>query len=83
MWGRQAMFRPTRLSSISSERNTVNRAYGLHSRGQVVRDAKRLVITEISDFRTTPRHSACSACRRSRSIYPARRVPRLLNRSSL
>jgi len=28
-------------------------------RGQVVRDAKRLVITEISDFRTTPKHSPC------------------------
>ncbi len=28
-------------------------------RGQVVRDAKRLVITEIGDFRTTPKHSPC------------------------
>ena len=32
--GRQEMFRPTRLSSISSERNTFSGAYGLHPRGQ-------------------------------------------------
>ena len=35
----RAMSRPTRLSSISSERNTFSGAYGLHPRGQVVRDA--------------------------------------------
>ncbi|ELZ96721.1 transposase IS200-family protein [Haloferax mucosum ATCC BAA-1512] len=46
-WGRQAMFRPTRLSSISSERNLFSGAYGygLHTRGQA------------------PSHSACYACR--------------------
>jgi hypothetical protein len=32
-------------------------------RGQVVRESKILVITEDYVFRTTPRHSACSACR--------------------
>jgi putative transposase len=36
-WGRQAMFRPTRLSGIPSERNTFNRAYGLHPRSQAPR----------------------------------------------
>jgi SAM-dependent methyltransferase len=33
----------------------------LHPRGQVVRDASRLVISEIENFRTTPRHSPCSS----------------------
>jgi putative transposase len=36
-WGRQAMFRPTQLSSILSERNTLNRAYGLQPWGQAPR----------------------------------------------
>jgi len=31
----------------------------LHPRGQVVRESSILVITEIFDFRTTPRHSPC------------------------
>ena len=53
--GRQAMFRPTRLSNISSERNTFNGAYSLHPRGQA------------------PRHSACSACRRTRACRRRRR----------
>ena len=34
-------------------------AYAIHPRGQVVRDASRLVITEDEVFRTTPRHSRC------------------------
>ena len=44
--GRLVTFRPTRLSSISSERNTFNRVYGLHPRGQVVRESEILVITK-------------------------------------
>lgn len=36
-------------------------------RGQVVRDAKRLVITEIFDFRTTPGHSPCTSVKSSKS----------------
>ena len=35
--GRQEMFRPTRLSSILSERNTFSGAYGPHPRGQAPR----------------------------------------------
>jgi len=31
----------------------------MHPRGQVVRESPILVIPEISDFRTTPRHSRC------------------------
>ena len=34
-------------------------AYAIHPRGQVVRESEILVITEIGDFRTTPRHSRC------------------------
>jgi len=41
----------------------------------VVRDAERLVITEIFDLRTTPRHSACSACRRVLSVSGRNRPP--------
>ena len=41
---------------------------GLHPRGQVVRESSILVITEIFDFRTTPRHSPCSACRSRGSV---------------
>jgi hypothetical protein len=36
-WGRLVTFRPIRLNSTSSERNTFNRAYGLHPRGQAPR----------------------------------------------
>ena len=37
-------------------------------RGQVVRETRSLVITEIGDFRTTPGHSPCAACKSHTAI---------------
>jgi hypothetical protein len=48
------MFRPTRLSNISSERNTFNGAYGLHPRGQVPRHSA------CSDCRNNRKVALCS-----------------------
>ena len=79
---RLVRYRARRLNNISNALNTSNGAYGIHPRGQVVRDAcgvsssahgrrpfawseglRPSPITEIGDFRMTPRHSACFLCR--------------------
>ena len=60
---RQVRYQARRLSSISNALNTSNGAYGIHPRGQVVRESSVLVITKTGGFRTTPRHSACFFCR--------------------
>ena len=65
---RQVKYQARRLNSILGEQNTFSGAYGIHSRGQVVRESEILVITNrrVSD---TPRHSACFLCRISSQSY--------------
>ena len=48
----QVRYQARRLNSILSEQNTFSGAYGIHSRGQVVRESEILVITKTEGFPT-------------------------------
>ena len=78
-WGRLVTFRPRRLNSTSSERNTFSRAYGLHLRGQAPRhsacsacrpiNTPNAVVREAALF-TTRRMSLAKHVKTGRRIFP-------------